>query len=47
MQWLMNDFLGYLDEWDLSVQNREEFTDAEKKKMCLSEETLGGLRMTG
>ena len=29
------------------VQERENFTPAEKKKMTLSKDTLDGLRMTG
>ena len=41
------DFLGYLDEWDDEVKARPGFTDMEKKKMTLSQETLEGLRMTG
>ena len=47
MQWLEVDFLGYLTEWDTNVQGCEGFTAAEKKMMCLSEETLEGLRITG
>ena len=47
LQWLENDFLGYLAEWDEMVQLRENFTAAEKKKMTLSKDTLDGLRMTG
>ena len=31
----------------MSVQGRVGFTAAEKKKMCLSKETLDGLRVTG
>lgn len=47
-QWLEKDFLGYLKEWDDSVGERQgDFTIAERKKMCISEETLDGLRMTG
>ena len=46
-QWLENEFLGYLDEWDASVWVREGFTDEEKKRMTLSQDTLEGLRMTG
>ena len=46
-QWLEKDFLGYLDEWDRAVCEREGFTPDEKKRMTLSQETLEGLRMTG
>ena len=47
LQWLENEFLGYLDEWDDCVQAREGFTNSEKMKMTLSRDTLEGLRMTG
>ena len=47
MQWLKEDFLGYLDEWQRSVEQREGFTTAQKQMMCLSKETLTGLKMTG
>ena len=48
VQWLKEDFLGYLQEWDTSVEQRTgDFTEAERKKMRLSDETLEGLRMTG
>ena len=47
MQWLEDRFLGYLKEWDKSVRDRKGFTAAEMKMMCLSDETLNGLRMTG
>lgn len=46
-QWLQNDFMGYLDNWEKAVKEREGFSDQEKKKMLLSAETLEGLRMTG
>lgn len=47
MQWLKTDFLGYLKEWESSVNNRDGFTDAEKATMKLSRETLEGLHITG
>lgn len=47
MQWLETEFLGYLNEWDSSVKGRTGFTAAERKRMCLSDETLEGLRVTG
>ena len=45
-QWLKDDFLKYLDEWQASVQKREGFSDAAKAKMQLSQETLLGIRIT-
>lgn len=46
-QWLEDDFLTYLNEWEASVKGREGFEDVQKKRMLLSEQTLLGLRMTG
>lgn len=42
----METFLPYLDKWEKSVWSRKGFTDAEIKRMILSQETLDGLRMT-
>ena len=40
--------MGYLQEWESSVQDREgDFTQAERNKMQLSHETLQGLKITG
>ena len=47
MQWLKEDFLSYLKEWQTSIEQRKGFTKAQKQTMCLSKETLLGLRMTG
>lgn len=47
IQWLETEFLGYLNEWDRSVNGRTGFTVAEQKRMRLSDETLEGLRVTG
>ena len=47
MQWLSDDFLGYLNDWSESVKGRQGFTPAQKQMMELSRETLEGLRMTG
>lgn len=47
VQWLEMEFLGYLSEWDGSIKGRTGFTDAERKRMRLSDETLEGLRVTG
>ena len=46
-QWLKNNFLGYLDGWEKEVSGRQGFTKAQQKRMCLSKETLEGLRITG
>lgn len=47
LQWLKNDFLGYLDDWERSVQLRRGYIPMEKKMMMLSPETLSGIRITG
>ena len=47
LQWLLEEFLPYLDSWETSVMERSGFTDVEKKKMLLSQPTLDGLRTTG
>ena len=47
LQWLKHDFLGYLDEWEASSQAQEGLSQAEKNKLCISRETLEGLRITG
>ena len=47
LQWLKDDFLGYLSEWEKSVSSRDGFTSKEKSFMCLSRETLEGLQITG
>lgn len=47
LQWLKEDFIGYLDRWQESVSKREGFSKTEQNKMMLSEETRAGLRLTG
>ena len=47
LQWLKEDFLGYLDEWEDSVEQRKGFTASQKAMMLLSRETIEGLRTTG
>ena len=46
IQWLEEKFLGYLAEWERSVNERKGFTDAEKVSMLLSRETIEGLQIT-
>ena len=42
LDYLQDEFLGYLDEWSKSVQNRVGFTRNEKATMMLSHETIQG-----
>ena len=46
-QWLSEDFLLYLREWEESVEARGDVSDAEKPVMLLSAQILCGLKMTG
>ena len=45
-QWLEEEFLTYLDEWERSVNERPGYNNADKKRMLLSQETLLGVRIT-
>ena len=47
MQWLQDCFLGYIQEWQSSIDSREGFTKGQKQMMCLARETVDGLKMTG
>ena len=46
LQWLEQDFLGYLAEWESSVEKHAGFTKTEKSRMLLSPATRLGIRMT-
>ena len=45
-QWLEGDFLTYLADRESAVKSSDH-TALEKRKMCRSDETLQGIRMTG
>lgn len=45
LQWLEKDFLGYLQEWEDSVESRTDGKD--NSTMLLSRETIEGLHITG
>ncbi len=45
LQWLENDFLEYLSEWEVYADKNAESAN-EKAKMILSRETLEGIRIT-
>ena len=48
LQFLRDEFLGYLTAWERSVSKRPgDFSAKERSKMKLSHETLAGIRMTG
>ena len=46
LQWLEQDFLGYLAAWESSVEERPGYTKTEKGRMLLSPATRLGIRMT-
>ena len=43
----MEDFLGYLDEWENEISMIPGLRQKEKAKLGLSRETLEGVRITG
>ena len=47
VQWLQNDFLTYLTEWDEEVAAIPGLKRSEMQKLCLSKETMAGLKITG
>ncbi len=47
LQWLQEQFLPYLENWEESVRARDQFTLTEQNKMLLSVETRLGLQFTG
>ena len=46
IQWLTEEFLGYLNDWEQCVNERQGYTKSQKNMMMLSQETLLGLRIT-
>ena len=46
-QWLQNDFLRFLKEWEDEAMATPNMTEAQKRKLTLSQQTLEGLRITG
>uniref|UniRef100_A0A7M6DPD0 Uncharacterized protein n=1 Tax=Clytia hemisphaerica TaxID=252671 RepID=A0A7M6DPD0_9CNID len=44
-EWLENDFLEFLDKWEAESKDLD-LTKTEKGKLCLSKQTLQGLRIT-
>lgn len=43
--YVVADFLQYINDWECTAQSNDQCTPAQK--MCLSEETIEGLRITG
>ena len=47
IQWLSDVFLKYLEEWEQEVSSIPGLGKKEQRKMCLSLETLEGMRISG
>ena len=47
IQWLEDDFLKWLDEWEQQVKSKKDLKSKERNKLILSKETLIGIRITG
>ncbi|VDH96810.1 Hypothetical predicted protein [Mytilus galloprovincialis] len=45
-KWLEEDFLKFLTKWEQEGENQADLSKKEKKQLCLSRETLEGLRIT-
>ena len=46
VQCLEREFLQYINNWECTAQSNDQCTSTQKK-MCLSEKTIEGLRITG
>ena len=46
LEWLTKDFLQYFENWKRTIEERGDFTDAEKASMQLSHQTLLGLKIS-
>ena len=47
IQWLKGDFLTYLSDWENELSAIPNLPSKERQRMCISRETLQGLRITG
>ena len=47
LQWLEDEFLPYLEQWENSVKKRRGFSDKEKMLMLITKETRAGIKVTG
>ena len=46
-QWLRDEFMGYMNKWKESVNNREGYTPQQKQQNLLSDLTQEGISITG
>ena len=47
LQWLKDELLSYLQQWEKSVEKREGFSPKAKSMMVITKETRFGIRVTG
>jgi len=47
VQWLTDEFIPYLKEWESSVEKRNGFSPQSKSMMVLAKETRNGINVTG
>ena len=47
LQWLEDDFMGYLNSWETTVQQQKGFPSEKKKMMFMPVETRKGIEVTG
>ena len=47
VQWLADEFIPYLKEWEGSVEKRSGFSPQSKTMMVIAKETRNGINITG
>ena len=47
VQWLADEFIPYLKEWESSVGKRSGFSSQSKSMMVVAKETRNGIKITG
>ena len=47
LQWLTDEFIPYLNEWESSIKKRRIFSPPSKSMMLLAKETRNGINITG
>lgn len=47
VQWLADEFIPYLKEWEGSVEKRSGFSPQSKAMMVIAKETRNGINITG
>lgn len=47
LQWLTDTFINFLHDWQHEADKMDNLKADEKRRLCLSPQTLEGLRLTG